>query len=205
MKMELSYRHFKKDFAIPRLASRVESDLDLILLATPWGDDTAANVAFDEIIGYLKTTHDDTEATSAYDKMETLNNLENNLRSALLVANEKIFRTINQAEYLSALELTAIIRHKHQVAWLTSGGHQIQMVNQASFSTICGAIPHASCPLPSHLVGIDRSCWLQCGSLDYQPQMQMMVFSDGSVQPFTGGQFPVSGRSTSFWSATIKV
>ncbi len=201
--MELSYRHFKKDFSIPRLASRVENDLNLVLLATPWGDESAAEIAFDEITTYLKTSHDDTEATSAYEKMETLNHLENSLRSALLVANEKIFRTVNKAEYISAVELTAVIRHKHQVAWLTSGGHQIQIKTQLSSSIICGAVPHLTCPLPSHLVGIDRTCWLQCGSLDYQPQMKIHIFSDGAVQPLSGTEYPVSNKTTSFWSANI--
>ncbi|MFN8945535.1 MAG: hypothetical protein ACK5WZ_13040 [Pseudobdellovibrionaceae bacterium] len=202
MNTQVSHRHFKKDLLIPRLSLREEKDMGLILLATPWGDESATTLAFDEIIGHMKSSQDDTEATTAFENIEILNQLENDLRTAVLIANEKVFRTINGAEYVSALELTIVIRRKHQIAWLVAGGHQLLIQNGNHFSIICGAIPHPTCPLPTHLVGVDRSCWLQCGSLNRDQGQHISVFSDGAAQRVPD-QFPVSNRPVSFWSASL--
>lgn len=199
--MKLNHRHYKKDRLIPRMISRTENDLNLVLLATPWGSEAATQLAFDEIITHLKSHQEDIEATTAYEKIETLNQQENDLRSAVLLANEKVFQNINRSEYISALELTVLWQRKHQITWLTSGGHQIQVHTPHFFSTVCGAIPHSHCPLPPHLVGSDRFCWVQCGSFNKEQGLKCLVFSDGAVQ--SKAEHPESSRAVGFWAAEV--
>lgn len=201
--MNLSHRHFKKEFAIPRLVSRIENDMGLVMLATPWGDESATSLAFEVIIDYLKSSQDDIEATTPFEKMEILNKTENDLRAAVLLANEKIFREINRGEYVSALELTLILKSKYQMTWLTTGGHQLQIRSGDFAALVCGSLPHPSSPLPSQLMGVDRHCWMQCGSCNSNSQLEFIVNSDGSVQASPTNSFPASPRPVSFWSAKL--
>lgn len=206
--LKFESRHFKRDATIPRPFLRVDDSIGLFFIASPWGDEKASHLAFEEIVRNLKAMREDREATTPFEKLEVLNPLENDLRIATLFANDKIFRTLNDQEYSSSLELTILMRHQRQIVWLTSGGHQIQYLHRGFKSNVCGQMAHQECPLPSHMMGIDRTCWLSCGSFQFQEDSKIIVISDSAVTIPPAAEFGVelnelanfqTSRPVSFW------
>ncbi len=77
----------------------------VLFIITPWGAKTAAKQSLDIIQDYFFSAKTDEEATSLFPRLDSISSICNNLRIAILLANESILREQNKESYTSACEI----------------------------------------------------------------------------------------------------
>lgn len=189
--MKIQDRSYSTKVFRPKPLIHREDDGSLIVIATSWGQPEQAERAKDEVVKYVSAAKSDVEVTSPFEFLTALSDEVNYVRTALLIANDILYRGENRNEYFSGVELLALFKRGPQVAWAQVGcpslfirrsqqGLQPLSIGRdlsAEMSRGHEILP----PLPSQLLGLDPTCYVQCGHTYVAEEDQLVLLASSSV------------------------
>jgi hypothetical protein len=160
----------------------------IILILTPWGSPENAETIQQIILNYITSVGNDREATSPFQRISTLSPTSNTLRTAVLLANDMLYKNRNKNEYFEGYEIYIGMQKVNEFSFI-SFGHPHCLLNRPEKSILPLTIDfdHALnlsskqslSPLPSSLIGI-------------QSYVELPV---KSMTPKSGDQFLFLNRS----------
>lgn len=90
--MKFLERSFVEDNSYrPRPHVHWNPEEGILVIATPWGQDTSKNELIEKIENYISSSKLDHELTSPFQAMHNYDKSANSIRTALLLANESVF------------------------------------------------------------------------------------------------------------------
>lgn len=110
-------RGYKGQHYRPKPEVYLDKNMDLSMILTPWGSKGHVKGIYENIKDYFLSTKDDYEATTPYGRLTCLSPIENNLRTAILLTNEKLYKEKNNEEYTMACEIFAGSLYKGVFYW----------------------------------------------------------------------------------------
>jgi hypothetical protein len=162
--VKLTHRLYSSEVFRPRPEIHCDAEGDVCIVATPWGPRSAARKAIQSVIDFLHSSRSDEEVTSPFQTMTCLSPMGNNLRIALMLANDLVFREENRSDYQAGVELLAIARVGNEALLAQIGGPHVLLDRPGLDMQILSAgidlsVHHSSAqyilpPLPNHLLGI---------------------------------------------------
>jgi hypothetical protein len=171
----------------PRPEHLVDEESQLLVVATPWGPRAAARKAVDLIREYFSMAKTDNEATSIYQKMTCLSNEANQLRTAVLLANEALYKDENKQEFRAGVELFAASNIDNEFVWVQVGqphvflarddGRLLPLGSSVDLSVDMSAPGELLPALPNQMLGIDPSLNLTMNSFRARPGDRLLLLS----------------------------
>lgn len=190
--MKMAERSYSTKILRPKPFVHREEDGSLIVVATSWGQPEHAQRALDEVVKYVIAAKSDVEVTSPFEFLTCLTDEVNYVRIGMLIANEVLYRGENKLEYVSGVELVVLFRRGAQLAWAQVGCPSvfIQRQNKSLQPLAMGldlsteisegdGLP----PLPAQLLGLDPTCYVQCGHTHVTDEDQLVLLAGASVAP----------------------
>jgi hypothetical protein len=169
---------------IPRPSTEVflHENEKIILAGTPWGGGEVLRSFDENIKEFLSAAIGDQEVTSPFARLPSLSSAENNLRSALLIANEAAFQKCNKESYTSGAEALILHFHGPEVAWVQIGQPNLLLVRGGKLYPLQVALDLAcdfqnSSPIPSKLVGLERAWDLEVRSLVLEDKDSLILLA----------------------------
>lgn len=169
----------------------VEDDGSFGVIATPWGSRSAGKKAIDAIKDFVLSARQDVEATSPFQKLTCLSPMANNLRVAMMLANDMIYREDNKAEYTAGVEVLAFCHAHGELAFAQVGYPHMYLARknwpwiplsvQIDLSTEMSEPPDFLPPLPQNLVGLHTTTNMNISSFRTQPQDRLVLLSHSVV------------------------
>lgn len=188
--MKLQERSYSTKIIRPKPLIHREEDGSLIVVATSWGQPEHAQRAMDEVVKYVNAAKADVEVTSPFEFLTCLSDEVNYVRTGILIANDHLYRGENRTEYFSGVELMAVFRRGSQVAWAHVGCPSlfIQRRNQHLQPLSMGLDLSSEMqanqdlpPLPSQLLGLDPTCYIQCGHTLVQDGDRLVMLASSRI------------------------
>ncbi len=188
MKKLLAERTYPGEIPRPSINLTVHADQRVFVAGTPWGDNEALRVLCDTVKEFLSSSIGDQEATSPFAKLPGLSLLENNLRTSVLIANERIFQTYNKEVYSSSCEAVIFHTENSQVAWVQMGQPHILLLRKYKLYPLQVAIDlgvdfRCPAPLPSRLIGLERTWDLEVRSLNLEEEDVLVLLARSMIPP----------------------
>lgn len=174
--MRLTERSYSGKYFRPRPEFLINQNLGVI--ATPWGPRSTAKRAIQAFTDYFHAAQDDQEATSAFQLIESLSPLANQLRVALMMTNDTLLNEENKDHYNSGVELFAFSKTQNELAFVQVGGGSF-FIDRQGFDLqplsvqldLSAGFSHKNQilnPLPSTLVGLGQTIHIQSQSINTQ-------------------------------------
>jgi hypothetical protein len=172
----------------PTVDLSLYTDQNVLIAGTPWGSNEALRLLSDTVREFLSVSIGDQEATSPFAKLPGLSSIENNLRTAILIANDKIFQRCNKEAYSSSCEAVILHTQNSQVAWVQIGQPHILLLRkdkifplQVTFDlSVDFQIPS---PLPSRLIGLERAWDLEVRSMVLSEDDSLILLARSFIPP----------------------
>ncbi len=174
-----------------RPTPEVHLDEKTLIIATPWGNRDSAKRTISRILEYFVLCNEDHEATTPFQRLSCLSIGANNLRIAILLANESLFREDNLIEYQNGVELFAMSLSEGELVWAQIGQPQIMLARKLRpILTLAGAMDLSFDlsegedllpSLPNQLLGLDSSLNLTINSFRPQETDQLILLSHSQV------------------------
>lgn len=191
--MKIQDRSYSGKTFRPKPFIHVEEDGSLIVVATAWGQPEHGQRAMEEVVKYVGAAKSDVEVTSPFEFLTCLSDEVNYVRTALLIANDILYRGENRNEYASGVELMVLFKRGPQLAWAQVGcpslfirrpGQGLQPLSigqdlSAEMSRPEEALP----PLPAQLLGLDPTCYVQCGHTYVTAEDRVVLLGSTMVAP----------------------
>jgi hypothetical protein len=181
------HRNYSSKYYRPQPIIKSELNSSILLISTPWGNPKAAEKSIEFISEFYLSAVSDTEATSPFEIIFTLSYEANMLRTAILLANERIYREENEDEYVSACELIAIARvgnelHIVQVGqpgvYLARNSFCLQPIGgQLDLSLSVSNKNSMLSPLPSKLMGLEKNIDISVCTMIPQNKDKLVLIS----------------------------
>ncbi|XGC81278.1 hypothetical protein ACES2L_02125 [Bdellovibrio bacteriovorus] len=187
--MKLQERSYSTKILRPKPLIYQEDDGSLIVIATSWGQPEHAQRALDEVVKYVRAAQSDVEVTSPFEFLSCLTDEINYVRTGILIANDLLYRGENKMEYFSGVEILAIFKRGTQVAWAQVGAPtlMIQRKNRSLQALSIGndlssEFPDLNLPpLPAQLLGLEPTCYIQCGHTHVVEGDQLVLLASSNV------------------------
>lgn len=177
----------------PRPEIHADTEANLLLVATPWGQRSSARKAIDHILEYYVLAKSDREVTSPFERLTCLSTAANNLRTATLLANERLYREDNRTEYRSGVELFGASFVDDEFVWLQVGQPQILLSRAGERLMPLGGYVDLSFDLsdgkellpalPNQLLGLDSTVNLTINSFRARPDDRILLMSHSAPPP----------------------
>ncbi len=162
--MKIDHRSYRGKSFRPAPLVHVESDGSLLLIITSWGQPSTAERARDVLTDFILSSRNDQEATSPFQKMTCLSPLANNVRVAMMLLNDTLYREENREDYTEGIEILVCAKHENEItiaqagqphAFISRPGLPIQALSLGSdLSTELSHAPELLAPLPHSLLGL---------------------------------------------------
>jgi len=175
----------------PRPEIFFSEEYRLLIAATPWGPRSSAKRVIEIIKDYYSLTLEDGDATNPFEKLSCLSPTANGLRVSTMLANEKLYRNENDAEYVTGVELFAAAIDEYEVAWIQIGHPNLLLARKTRGIFPLGSHVDLSLdlsqdkqvlsPLPSALLGLDPTCNLTIGSFRPQNGDRLILISRSAL------------------------
>lgn len=224
---ERSYAGDQKNHR-PTPEIHLDSEMQLLIVATPWGPRSSAKEVIRIMTDYLSLARGDQEATSPFERLSCLSPQANHLRIATLLANTALYREDNQLEYRSGVELFASWVSGNEMVWVQAGNPQILLARKGRTLMPLGSqldlaydmteqeklLP----PLPAQLLGLDTSLNLTLNSFRVRDGDRLVLLSHShlpdllfsikdneiALDPMTR-RLSQAGPSLAFWAGILSV
>lgn len=191
--MKLQERSYSTRMLRPRPILHTEDDGSLIVVATTWGQPEHGQRAVDEVVKYVNAAKADVEVTSPFEFLACLPDEANYVRTALLIANDMLYRGENRMEYFSGVEILALFRRGNMLAWAQVGNPSIfaqrksQRLQPLSvgldLSRELNSESETLPPMPTQMLGVENSCSIQCGHTRLQEGEQVVLLASSVIAP----------------------
>lgn len=188
--MKISERSYSTKLMRPKPVVHVSDDGALIAIVTPWGQPEHAQRAIDEISKYMNAAKADVEVTSPFEFLSCLPDQVNYVRTAILLANETLYRGENKSEYVSGVEVLVLFRSGHQVSWAQVGAPGLFLKKEKfplqpisaglDLAVELGKEENLS-PLPPQLLGLEPACDIKTGHFYVNDGDQIVVLASGRM------------------------
>jgi hypothetical protein len=171
---------YQSNFFYPRPEVHFDAENGLCIVAFPWGSRSVAKKTIEYIIDFFHSTQNDQEVTSPFEKLASLSPMANNIRVALMLANDMIYKEENSEELLTGLEVAVIAQDQSQIVIGQIGAPSIYLargvsplVNISSYfdlsaSAIATNTNLRTPPLPATLLGTHANALVTLNS--FKPQ-----------------------------------
>ena len=87
----------------------------MLLIITSWGKASTAERAKDIVADFILSSRNDSEATSPFQKMTCLTPLANNVRVAMMLLNDTLYREENREEYSDGIEVAICAKYESEI------------------------------------------------------------------------------------------
>lgn len=168
--MKILDRSYSSSLFRPKPVVHIDRATGLLLVVTSWGRQEHADLVVSEVAKYMTSARGDVEVTSHFEVLPTLTKDSNDLRVALMMVNDLLYRGDNRSEYMSGLEIVALVHEGRKLSWAQVGAPHLllhqpgQVLLPLSLSHDHGLMAGAPRPpLPSRLLGVERFCQINCG------------------------------------------
>lgn len=158
----------------------------LLIVITPWGHDTSKEDLITKIEDYISSSKLDHELTSPYQALNSYDKASNSIRTALLLANENIYKSRNKSEYSVGFEVLIGVVRDSQFYFATVGHPHVLLSKKnrnilplfmdldhslnLSQSKLLPALPHK-------LLGVNSQVDFQVHNIKYQKGDQLILMS----------------------------
>lgn len=158
----------------------------LLITLTPWGSRQKIEPLLQNISDFIATYINDPEATTPFQRLAHLSLEANALNTAALVASKNLYTSLNESELHGGFELSALVIKDQVLTWIQSGHpHIILDRNNKSLLPLHIEVDFSSefeeqnklSPLPSHLLGVSESPYLNWGRMKLQPEDKIILLS----------------------------
>lgn len=165
---------------------------NILIIVTPWGNKVAAEKAIKSISEHLISYQQDVEATSPFNLLTCLSPLANNLRSALKLANDIIYREDNKKEFTAGIEILTMIYNQHEICWsqvgfpslfLSRNGQKIRPLGAQIDLTAEFQKNTTLAPLPGKLLGIENTSDFAVHSMKFNKNDKFFFVSSTDIAP----------------------
>lgn len=158
----------------------------LLVVATPWGQDASKEDLISKIEDYISSSKLDQELTSPFASLHNYDKTANSIRTALLLANENLYKTKNKNEYISGYEILVGMTKQSQFYFATVGHpHVLLSKNEKNILPLFMDIDHSLNfsekkllpALPDKMLGVNSQLDFQVHSFKYQKGDQLILMS----------------------------
>ncbi len=190
MKLVFTSRPFAGKDSRPTPEVLIDTTVNTLIVAVPWGPREGARKVIDRMFEYLSFASQDREATSPLPRMSCLSDAANNLRTAAMLANDMLYREDNGDEYRAGVELFAATLSQNELSWVQVGGpHVLLGRGHESLLPIGSSVdlaldlaneagnPHSLPALPAQLLGLDSNVNLTINSFRARPGDSLVLMS----------------------------
>lgn len=191
--MKLIERSFSGKVFRPRPEILCEADGNLCIIATPWGPRSTARKVIQSVVDFFHSAKSDEEVTSPFQPLSGLSPMANNLRVAVMLANDTIYREENRNEYLSGVELFVAAKRDGELVWAHIGGPHILLDRAGLDLQVLSASPDYAllhtdqnqllAPLPSQLLGLGTTTNFAIQSVRVQKDDRLVLVHRSFVPP----------------------
>lgn len=162
-----------------------ELDGPSVLVVSSWGArDEAERVAqiFQDQLGIA----DAEDFTSPFGHLENMSPKANRLRTACLLANDLLYRDINQSEYLAAVEILALVIEDRVMSWVQVGSPHLLLHSKGTCQPLAYNLDWSwqysqASPLPCLALGIESAININYGSIILPKDAEILLLSRGAV------------------------
>jgi hypothetical protein len=184
--MIFKQRFYSGQNFLPKPVVDIEKTTNTLIVATPWGSPELARSAIHMIKDQIGTVSEETEITRVTQVIEGLSDEGNQLRSAAMFTNENIFLRDNAKEYTGGVELALISVQNQFLSWVQIGTPHVLLRNDRGFHPICYTPDWSwqlkqKAPLVSKALGMERSCYLNCGTHRFEKQDHIFLISRSTL------------------------
>ncbi len=176
----------------PRPEFHLDSESKLLVVVTPWGPRNIARKTIELITDYYTMAKADKEATSPFPRLSCLSYEANHLRTAVMLANDALYRDENKDEFKAGVELFAASFNEHELLWVQVGqphlflsrgnGVMIPLGSSVDLAADLSGPGEMLPSLPHQLLGIESSLNLSVNNFRAQPGDRLVLLSQ-SVPP----------------------
>lgn len=183
--MKVDQRSYRGKSFRPSPLLHVEPNLTLII--TSWGQASVAERARDIVADFILSARNDQEATSPFQKMTCLTPLANNVRVAMMLLNDTLYREFNQDEYTEGVEVLICAKHESEIT-IAQVGQPHVFLSRKQFPLIpltagsdasveFSQPPEILSPLPHSLLGLYSTSNFGIQSFRLQEQDQLIFLA----------------------------
>lgn len=191
-KMKIQGRPHRAAQIRPEPEYQLDAETNLLLIVTPWGPRSIANKTLSIISESYAVASGDSEATTPYARLGCLSNEANSLRSAVLLANDTLYREENKEEFKCGVELFAASFVDNEFVWVQVGQPHVLLSRRNGLLLPLGSCVDLSVDLssgdsilpalPNQMLGVDNSLNLNMNSFRVQPG-DRLIFLSHSAPP----------------------
>lgn len=190
MKLTFASRPFAGADARPTPEVTIDTSVNTLIVAIPWGSRDAARKVIERMLEYISFASQDREATSPLPRLSCLSAAANSLRTAAMLANDMLYREENGEEYRAGVELFAATLSQNELSWVQVGGPHVLLgrstqpllpigssVDLALDLSINSDIEARLPALPAQLLGLDSNVNLTINSFRARPNDSLVLLS----------------------------
>ncbi len=193
--MKFLERSYSGKYFRPTPEILCEPENGLLIITTPWGPRQGAKKISESIRDFLMSVIQDQEVTSPFQKLTCVSPMANNLRAAIMLANDMIYREENGSEYNSGYELCVLFWNRQECVWAQIGQPQIFLDRHPNYLTalssstdLAGAhsadLKASLAPLPSQLLGLYSTSNFSVHGFKPLPGDQLILTSRSFITPY---------------------
>lgn len=189
--MSFDQRSYSGKLFRPTPEVHLHEDGSFGVIATPWGNRSAAKKTIEILTDYILSSRQDMEATSPWQKLTCLSPLANSLRTGIMLANDLIYREENKAEYQAGVEVIVFAHSQGELAYAQVGHPHLFLARaklpwiplsvQVDLSTELSVPPEILPPLPQNLIGLHTTTNMNLSSFRTQPGDRLVFLSHSVV------------------------
>lgn len=226
--MKITHRSYRGKSIRPSPVVHCEEDGGLLLIVTPWGKPSVAEKSIETVSDFILSSRNDAEATSPFQRMTCLSPLANNVRVAMMLLNDSIYREVNKLDYEGGIEVLICAKHQGEIV-IAQVGQPHAFINRpglplAPISTVLDMSmemsqpPDLLPPLPAQLIGVYSTSNFYVQSY-HAHESDQLIFLSRSYFPMEFLNLPTNMRTLDgmtkllskdqpdvpFWLATANV
>jgi hypothetical protein len=185
--MNFQERTYKGNHFRPKPFVHFDENKSLFVVATSWGEKQMAENVTKLIVEQINN-ESSLDATSPFGYIYTLSSRANQLRSAVYMANEMIYRDHNKSEYTAGLEIMCLSYENNTLSWVSSGSPHLFILQNSHFYPVSYNLDLNSqfsslVTLPSNMIGVDASVHINVASAIVDQKAELYLISRSFV-PF---------------------
>jgi hypothetical protein len=189
--MDILQRSYGGKMLRPTPEVEIHDDVSFGAIVTSWGPRQAATRTIEILRDFVLSARQDVEATSPFQKLSCLSPLANNLRVAIMLVNDTLYREDNKAEYISGVEVLVFACVQGELAFAQIGSPHLLLAReglpliplsvQMDLSAEMSGPKRLLSPLPQNMIGLHTTSNMNISSFKVQPKDKLIFLSHSLI------------------------